>query len=272
MDYDIDNWDGIKVPQMEYTYKGKYEMKDISSYSTIYDVLAKDPKDISREEVCGIVEMKESNKVVCDFINHQLIRNDNPYLIRNCFMCLLECGDENTLPTLLEVLRQDNAFRKFHFDGLEREYITPLLYKWCKDNPEALLSYLLEPGLNTWFKTLVLESLAVIANTYPEAREDMFSMLEKVLPAYKEDLYSGERKICDGNVVGFALLIPIALWAEEYIPVIEEYCASGLVDYGIIGKIQYVRRDIRKHKVFYDIPANNAFDILTKAQGKLPWF
>ena len=155
------------------------------------------------------------------------------------------------MPVILDILRQNETFFSYHFDGYAAEYIQPLLYQMCKDHPRRLLSYLLESGLYTWFKTLALESLAVIANLYPPSREEMLSLTAELLAAYKADL--PQRTICDGEVVGFALLIPIALWAEDYLPLIEELCASGLVDYGIVGKPYFIRRDIKRHKRFYNL-------------------
>lgn len=266
MEYDFDNWDGINVPLMEYTYSGEPYPKDVSLYHPdILHILSKKTLLISKEELAYILSLPEVDvrNDLHNLIYWQLGTSSNSNIIGNCMMCLLQAGtQQDTLPVVLEVLRQNEEFRKFHFDGLEREYIQPFLYKYCKDNPELLLPFLLEPGLNTWFKTLVLEVLAIIANLYYPSREKMHSLFEKLISAYKSDLYSSKRQICDGEVVGFALLIPIALWAEEYLPLIEELNNSGLMDYGITGKMYFIRRDIKKHKVFYTKPFENSCDFL----------
>lgn len=234
MQPDSSYWDGPDVPLMEYTYRGGQKPLAVHPlHRLILQEIGAPPTAANR------------------------------YLIADALMYLLDVGtQEDTLPVLLEVMRQDEDFRRFRFDGWEELFIEPLLYKFCKDNPALLRPYLLEEGLNTWFKTKALQALETIAATYEPARLPLTILATDLLQAYKEDL--PYRRICDGYVVAFAIGIPIALRDEHFMPIIEEFYNSGLIHVGVQGPLFYVKQQMKKKAPTYPLPPQSTADILRR--------
>ncbi len=166
-------------------------------------------------------------------------------IIGNCLLFLGEVGTfQDTLPVLLEVLRQNDVILNYNFGDVEVYFVKPLVYKFLHEDPTCFKPFLLEEGLCDFAKYTVLNYIGEIVCATPALREPVLGMMHEVLEAYLQDL--PKCTICDGGVVAFAVYIPAALGATEFLPIVEEIYATGLVDKQAIGNIYTVRKIFSK--------------------------
>ena len=251
-----------KSPSMEYTYKGgNYPQTLALNHPQVMDFAKKDADDISEDEMRQVLSLphdtlrEDIHQLILWEIGQQWGKDMEDFekdgdtsdwhIIGNALMLLIEAGNASqTLPVLLEVMRQNDDFIEYNFADIMDEITWPLLYKFCKDNPETLKPFLLEPGLTQHAKNIAIECLTNIAGNYPKAKERIINMTAEILKAYKEDLPS--HTICDGGCTAFAIGVLVELGAKEHLPLIEELYATQLVDETIMGPIKDIRKYIRK--------------------------
>jgi len=166
---------------------------------------------------------------------------------------------DGTLPVILEVMRQSPAFLEYNFADSTDVFLNPVLYMLVKDNPLLMKSYLLEPGLTYYFKLATLELLEDIAKSSSKMRPVIVGMAVELLQKYEPDL--AERSICDGAVVAFAIGILVGTGSVDYLPLIEEIYATGLVDESCKGSINVVRREIRNPHWGFMLPDTDLYTL-----------
>ncbi|MBQ0007413.1 MAG: hypothetical protein KBT40_01655 [bacterium] len=286
--WDDDDWDDdykyssyLDVPRMEYTYKGKAYPKEVELlYPDVESVVLKDTQDITDEDIEAVLShpadllRKELHNLVLRELGRQWGKTrdelddneDNSWnIVGNAFMFLTKVATvEDTLPVVLEVMRQDMAFKDFNISDSAGILLYPILCVLVKDNPRLLKSYLLEPGLNTSFKNAAFELLEYVAEHCPQSRQENVDMIVEVLNEYKKDL--PYRKICDGTVTAFAISVLVGAGAVEHLPLIEELYATGLIDETLEGHIEVLRNTIKNPEIVFDLPPMDPYDIRDKSK------
>jgi len=265
------------VPSMEYTYKGKDYPKEITLHYPEIEAIAKKntekiteseikqvlslPSDMAREDLhnlvlreIGIQWGKTANELSED-------ESCNWNVVGNAFMFLTKFGTvEETLPIVLETMRQNEGFLDYNFCDVCNILLHPVLCTLVKDNPRLLKPYLLEPGLYYFFKIVTFELLEQIAKHCPEVKKEIVEMTVEVLKEYKKDLPT--RTICDGTVAAFAIGVLVGNGASEYLPLIEDLYATGLIDEECEGHIEEVRSRIQRPSSIYDLPPMDPYGVL----------
>ena len=257
------------VPLMEYTYQGAGYPNVIQlHHPEILSILYKKTEDISSAEMRKVLSLP-SDRLREDLHNiilyeiglyHDYVqaggKNDTMLhwpLMGNAMMFLVNVGTkEESLPIVLEILRQDDDFSDYYFSDIVSTFVNPLLWLYCKDEPTILMPYLLEKGLSTWMKAEALGMLQNIGIHCPEQRKIVCTMARDLFPIYKADL--PKRELCDGVVAAFLVGIAVGIGATELLPQIEEIYATGLVDESVEGDINEVRKEISHPCSIYNIP------------------
>jgi len=264
------------VPLMEYTYQGKDYPKEITlNYPEIAIIVGKKTEDITETEINQVLSFpaetarEDLHNLVFREMGIQwgksldeLDKDDtnNWSVVGNAFMFLTKFGTiEETLPVVLEVMRQSEEFKEYNFGDMSNHFLCPVLCTLVKDNPRLLKPFLLESGLYYSYKLEVLELLEHIAQHCPEVKQDIVDMTVEVLKEYKEDLPT--RTICDGSVAAFAIGVLVGVGASEYLPLIEDLYATGLIDEACEGHIEEVRRTIRHPSTIFDLPPMDPFGV-----------
>lgn len=262
---------------MEYVYKGGDYPKEITlSYPLIEPILRADTREMENSDLMAVMSLpKEAlrsdlHKLILQEMGKQYgasrekLNEDDTFnwaLIGNCMMVLADVGTkEESLPVVLEVMRQNQYVLDFNFGDMSNLFVTPVLWNLCKDEPELLLPFLLEEGLSSWGKNDVIVVLHTIGEHYKPARKKVIAVLKELLQEYIKDLPA--RKICDGSVVAFVVTAAVSMGAKELLPLIEEAYATDLVDKMICGDITSIREDIEHPYNMTNEPPHNAMEIL----------
>lgn len=262
------------TPMMEYTYKGKDYPKEINlHYPDVETIVKKETEEITDDDIEKVLSLPAD--YVRDDLQNLILREmglqwgktkneledaNNYLIVGNALMFLTKFAIvDETLPVVLEVMRQSEAFEDFNFGDIPEKLLGPVLCILVKDNPRLLTPFLLEPGLFYSFKMFVLELLCHIAQHCPEMRQEIIDMTVELLSKYKEDLPN--RTICDGTITAFAISILVGVGAVEQLPLIEELYATGLVDESCEGHIEGVRETIQNPHVIFDLPPMDPYSI-----------
>lgn len=156
-------------------------------------------------------------------------------------------------------MRQSEEFKEYNFGDMSNHFLCPVLCTLVKDNPRLLKPFLLESGLYYSYKLEVLELLEHIAQHCPDVKQDIVDITVEVLKEYKEDLPT--RTICDGSVAAFAIGILVGVGASEYLSLIEDLYATGLIDEACEGHIEEVRRTIQYPNTIFDLPPMDPYGV-----------
>lgn len=256
------------VPTMKYTYKGKKYPKTVKlNHPEVRQIVETELNNITDEQIDYLLALP-ADSVREDL--HSLImlqiglqwgksgkaldsKGINWPTVSNSLTFLTQIGTvEETLPIILEVLRQSEDFLEFNFGDIPNILLSPAIYSLCKERPSLLMPFLLEKGPDARGKIQVLELLEYMAQNLPELREELVEMAKTLLEEYSKDLPS--RTICDGTVVAFAIGIPLALKATELQPLVEVLYATELVDESIYGHIDNIQDYFRKGLHDYKLP------------------
>lgn len=247
-------------PVMNYTYQGSEYPKEVQlNYPELTKILSKDPAGFLDKDIEWVQSLPE-DKLRADLqslILYEIgsqwdksapeLDKEVPHhwnIVSNSFLFLKEVATiEETFPVVLEVMRQSFDFYEYNFGWKPKTFLFPILYVLLKDNPCLIKPFLMEKGLCQEFKIITFEVLECIAMNHFNVQQEIIEMTLELLNEYKADLE--ERTICDGTVTAYALEILISLGKSEYLPLIEEFHATNLVDNLYRDGIKEIRKQIQ---------------------------
>lgn len=160
---------------------------------------------------------------------------------KHALWVLVELKAEEALPTVLELLRQDDSFNWYWFGDFSTESFWEILYHLGGNSLDDLKKICIEQG--EWVNRIVPSgALEQIALHQPERRTEVIQWFRSVLEAFlaleKEDLS------LDEDVISSMVSDLIAIQAVELQPVIKKLYDQGLVSHGIAGDYASVEKDI----------------------------
>ncbi|MDE5871246.1 MAG: DUF1186 family protein [Muribaculaceae bacterium] len=158
------------------------------------------------------------------------------------------------LAGLLEMIRQTERFIEYHFGDLAPELIPMAISASSNDNLSPLESYLYEPGLSSYNRSMAAEALAITASLNPEKRPEVIEIFRRLLTSMKERL--PKRQGCDAEFAGFVISYLIDMEAKELIPEVRELFATDCVDKSIAGDCEEAVEQI-EHNLYprkYEMP------------------
>ena len=266
-------------PDMEYTYPGINYPKTLAPlhHPETEAIITKGTQDYTQADIDLLLSLpagtlrEDLHQLILHELGKQYGKNNeqlgedktnaNWNTIGNSFMFLTKVGNmDDTLPVLLEYLRQNDDVVYFNEGDCGQILVKPLVYRFLMEDPLCFKSYLLEKGLGASAKNEILEYISEIACDEPSIRKPVLEMMHEVLSKYQVDLPC--HTMCDGTVISFAIGVPIELNAVDFLPLIEDIYATGMVNESVEGSIEAVRERIMQpirpdmHRIPYgDIPA-----------------
>lgn len=156
---------------------------------------------------------------------------------------LAELGSEQSLPAVLELLRQGNEFLDFwYFDSLESFFNSPTA-QLATQQVDLLDEFLREPDNNSYARNIAVSALEQMAMWYPELKKEVTNYYEEWLK-FLVDHYENER-IYDTELLCFIIWSCINLKAEELLPLIKTLYDQDSVLLSMLGTYPQVERDIK---------------------------
>ncbi len=177
--------------------------------------------------------------------------------LMHALMLQEQIRSDGALDAMLQLMRQTVDFAEYHLGDLMFEIIPAALYNSALEHSDKLEELLNTPGLSSYMRGIVAETLTMIAVKHPERRGEIIEIFRRRLQSMVPDL--PEQYSCDGNFAGSMMSYLIDLEAKELIPEIKEVFATGCVDKNIAGDYDTVMEEINH-------PFNRRYNI-EKYQG-----
>ena len=226
------------------------------------------PRDIVRHDLEQIV-LYHIGKT-CDGIPDDYDPDGYTGILANCVILLGEVGSEDSsLEVVLELLRQSDKFKKYHFGDAGDEIFVPTLYLLGQNRLDVLMNFFKEEGLETFCKCYVLPAVTHIALVQPERRSEVIEWFREAICFATKMLPKTQWIDCD--LAGLMLHDLLDIQAKELLPELREMFATGLVDLGACGDISDVSRMIAIPRYIGD-PSVHETDIYKRfADMKRRW-
>ena len=150
-------------------------------------------------------------------------------ILAHAILLLGECGNENSLEVVLEVLRQDSEFNDFVFADYGDVIFIPVLTKLAHNQLPVLLDFMKEPGLFYFYKSYVSASVAGIFICHPEKREEIVEWYRNLLQFYYEKV-AESHDYCDPGLIGLIFYDILEIHGKELIPSVQKFYEIEEVD------------------------------------------
>ena len=155
---------------------------------------------------------------------------------------LADLKAEETLPEILNLLRQSNDLLEFWFGESVAEGLYEVVYHIGNNSLDQLKSFFFEPNIY-WTARLIPSTVAEqIAIYQPERREEIVKWYQSVF----EDLLALDDSdpLLDGDYISFLVADVISFNAIELLELIKQLYDRGVVFDGIIGSYESVKKDL----------------------------
>ena len=189
------------------------------------------PHDELREDLEQIVLFETG--CTCDEISEERSNAESNSALIHCILLLGELGNPDSLPVVLETLRQNERYCEYHFGDYMEEVYVPTLYLLGKDRLKDLMDYMQTPGLYSYARLCVSSTVAQIVYHQPERRREIIEWFRQLLRFYDGKLE--ERFCCDGTLIGLITATLIDINAVELLLELKVLFDTGLVDEGCAG-------------------------------------
>jgi tetratricopeptide (TPR) repeat protein len=157
---------------------------------------------------------------------------------------LTELRAYDRLPTVLNLLRQDQDFLDYWFsDGLN-EYFLPTMYLLGKQQLPLLKDFVLEPDNYHWSRGLATEAAAQIALRQPERRAEVVQFFKDIAQAHLDQ--PDNDRLIDSNLLGSMLNDMLNFEAIELEQEIIALFQKGWISDGECGSLEEVLTELHQ--------------------------
>lgn len=163
----------------------------------------------------------------CDTIIKDMFQ-DCSNTITHALFLLGELKAAESLQTVLEVLRQNDASLDSHFGDARIDAFLLTLYFVGRNQTDELLAYLKEPGLDSFARTYVPPVLAFIAINEPDRRGEVIDWLRQLIGFLVANV--ADDTVFDATLAGSIPSVALDIKAVELLPDLKELYDTGQVD------------------------------------------
>lgn len=178
----------------------------------------------------------------CDTITEDMYQNSSNTLTHALFL-LGQLKAAESLQTVLEVLRQNNASLDCHFGDARTDAFLLTLYYVGRHQTDELLAFMKEPGLDAFARTYVLPALAFIAIHEPDRRGEVIDWLRQLIGFLVANV--ADDTVFDATLAGAIPSVALDIKAEELLPDLKELYDTGQVDCMRCGDYAKVESSMR---------------------------
>ena len=177
----------------------------------------------------GLSDESNDNEISYGFFAHALL-------------LLAELKSTESLPVVLEVMRQNNEFYEQFFGDFAMEIFSPTLHQIARNQLPVLLSFVKEPGLLVDFKTLISTAVVAILHFEPHRRAEIIAWCGDLLDFLYENI--SNTALYDAVLSGMLMSDLMDICAKELLPKIKRLYDTDLVDEMICGNYNDVEKEI----------------------------
>lgn len=207
--------------------------------SLIAEILAL-PKDTLLQDLHAVVYDS-----IARFDYFQNTANSSP-LANNFFSHALfiisEIAPPDSLPVVLDVLRQDDEYIELWFGDALEEIAGECIFSVGLNQTDKLLQFLKEPDRQTYARSTVASVIAQIALHYPERRNEAIAWFKNIFEFFYNE--RNNERIIDTDLIGLMISSCLDFHAPELKPVIKLLFEEHLVSTTICGDWREVEQEL----------------------------
>lgn len=164
----------------------------------------------------------------CDTITDEMWNQDYHSALIHSLFFLGELKNPDSLPVVLEMLKQNDAYLEYHFGDLGTECFPLTIYFLGREHLEELYDYMQTPGLDMYARTYVVTAVKLIAIHEPERRPEVIDWFHRLLQFYLPNLASCY--CCSGVLISMITAELLDIRAIELLPDLKALYDTDLVD------------------------------------------
>ena len=203
------------------------------------------PHDELREDLHQVLSYEMGQ--TCDHIPVTDVSTMHSAVV-HALILLKQLGYAESLPLVLETLKQQKKFYDYHMGIIFNETYVPTLYNLGKDQLDKLYEFLQIPGLYTYARYLILPTVLQVAEKEPERKAEVVEWFRKVLNFYTDNI--ADNHCCDGSLAGLLIADLMKLQAEELLPEVKALFETGKVNVQCCGDYNNFEEMIKRPHAF----------------------
>lgn len=213
----------------------KKEIDDLLSLPR--ETLIKDLVQIVRFEI-GQVNIK----IEADALDY-----DNKYTLMHSLLLLAGLEAEESLDTVLEVMRQNVAFIDIMFMETDFMLFSHTLYHVGRNKLQEIKNFLMEPGLETDFRAYCFSLARGIIEVHPERRDEIITWWRDLLNWFIEQ--DNNANVIDAELLSLMMDDLVEIKAAELLPEIKQLFDMDRVEPCFAGYYMEVKEDIESEEL-----------------------
>lgn len=241
------------LPQTQYTYiHPQYPLTLELTHQELMVVYSEDffhelpPKELRQIlDLPRVTLIEDLNRIILYELgqyNNDLFdqTNDENNALTHVLLLLSELKASESLQTVLKLLRQDNECLDYYFIDTTEELMRLTLYDIARNQTDALLMFLKEPGLECFPRSCIFSVMGTIATNEPERWDEVINWFRELLTFMTEN--TSDTSTYDAVLAGLLTSELLDMNARELLPEIKDLYDTGLVDLTCCGDYSEIKK------------------------------
>ncbi len=250
----------MMVPEIDRKSALQTTKAPVFNYTQEINILYKSGVNNIKDAQLELFNKLDNNKLTDDLIEIlkdsivrfdyyiQLLNNGENFdvdFVSHAFLILSNLKQAKAIPFLLDVLRQDDEYIKFWFGDALSSLVIPTLYFSEKNNVDEYVSFIKEPNVSAYTKSMVSESLLKILYYKKEiSKTVLIGYCKDILDFFIEN--KEDENIIDTEFLGLFITDLVDYKLKELLPEIQQLFDLNIVGYWVCGDYESVAKEITK--------------------------
>lgn len=179
-------------------------------------------------------------------LEEDMLSEDYECAMMHSLILLAELKSEESVDIVLEVMRQNRELMGVMFGDTAPQILPHVLYHVGNNKLREIQDYLMEPGLDAFFKYYAFSAVKAIVEVQPERREEVIAWWRHMLNWFIEQ--EDNTTVFDGGLLGMMMVDLDDIKAIELLPEIKGLFDTGKVDIYCAGDYERVKEDMEQAK------------------------
>jgi hypothetical protein len=221
-------------PEIEQLYENDMQI----GHDTVYSILA-----LPRQTVIADLE-----KVILDSITrfHRLGEQEWDETKHNfsahAIFLLTELKAEESLPTILQLLRQDSEYLEYWFGDDMVPILWESIYHLGSNQLPVLASFLKEPNLYYYARLIPSIAVSQIAIHQPERRAEVVAWYTGIFSFFLD--HFDDASLIDSDLIGLMVSDVLDFRGAELLPFVGRFFEKGVVPHSFSGDFNEVKKEM----------------------------
>lgn len=181
---------------------------------------------------------------------------------------LTELKSYESLPVILNILRQGEGYFDFWFGDSFEECLWECVYHLGGSKPDVLLAFMKEPNRYTYARSLVSKTVLQITFYQPNRRNEVIDWYREIFTFFLEQIDNED--IVDSQLLGLMVGDVLDFRGKELMDQVEALFNANVIPEGMNGTLDDVRKEMKEpSRDYFKLPM---FDIFGRYNNINTWY